>query len=84
MSLGIIIVLLVIRQLVTVGPLKTQTAPRECLQVQRQVALGRGDRGLRGGAGGVVRVRVQGGGQVMHAQGLGQLRVHQGQPRHLK
>ena len=41
-------VLLVIRLLVTVGPLKTEAAPRECFQVQRQVALGRGDRGLRG------------------------------------
>ena len=77
-------VLLVIRLLVTVSPLKTEAAPRECFQVQRQVALGRGDRGLRGGAGGVVRVRVQGGCQVVHTQGLGQLRVHQGQPRHLK
>ena len=77
----IVVVLLVVRQLVTVGPLKTEAAPRECFQVQRQ---GRRDRGLRGGAGGVVRVRVQGGGQVVHTERLSQLGVHQGQSSYLK
>ena len=76
-----IAVLLVVRQLVAVGPLQTEAAPGESFQVEGQLALGLG---LWGRAGGVVRVRVQGGGQVVHAQGLGQLRVHQGQPRHLK
>ena len=72
--------LLVIREMVTVCPLKTEAAPGEGVQVQRQ---GGGDGGLRGGAGGVVRVRVQGGGQVVHTEGLSQLGVHQGKSRHL-
>ena len=75
-------ILLVIRQLVAVSSLKTETASREGFQVQRQLAPGA--RGLGGGAGGVVRVRVQGGGQVVHAQRLCQLGVHQGQPGHLE
>ena len=73
--------LLVIREMVTVCPLKTEAAPGEGVQVQRQ---GGGDGGLRGGAGGVVRVRVQGGGQVVHTEGLSQLGVHQGQSRNLR
>ena len=75
-------ILLVVRQLVAVSSLKTEAASREGFQVQRQLALGA--RGLRGGAGGVVRVRVQGGGQVVHTEGLSQLGVHQGQSRHLR
>ena len=75
-------ILLVIRQLVAVSSLKTEAAAREGFQVQRQLAPGA--RGLGGGAGGVVRVRVQGGGQVVHTEGLAQLGVHQGQPSHLR
>ena len=56
---GGIIVSLVVRQLVAVGSLKTEAAPGESFQVEGQLALGLG---LRGRAGGVVRVRVQGGG----------------------
>ena len=76
-----IIVSLVVRHLVTVGPLQTEAAPGESFQVEGQLALGLG---LRGRAGGVVRVRVQGGGQVVHAQRLRQLGVHQSQPGHLR
>ena len=72
---------LLVIEMVTVCPLKTEAAPGEGVQVQRQ---GGGDGGLRGGAGGVVRVRVQGGGQVVHTEGLSQLGVHQGQSRHLR
>ena len=48
---GGIIVSLVVRHLVTVGPLKTEAAPGESFQVEGQLALGLG---LRGRAGGVV------------------------------
>ena len=73
-----------IRQLAAVGPLKTEAAAGEGPQVEGQGGGRGGARGLgRGAALRVVGVGVEGGGEVVHAQGLAQLGVHQRQPSHL-
>ena len=64
------------------SPLEAEAASGEGPQVEGKGGGGGG--GLGGGAAlRVVRVRVQGGGEVVQAQGLAQLGVHQGQPGHL-
>ena len=74
-----------VRQLAAVGPLKTEAAAGEGPQVEGQGGGRGGARGLgRGAALRVVGVGVEGGGEVVHAQGLAQLGVHQGQTGHLE